>query len=49
VLSVTSTAWADGAEVPIHNAFRDDNKSPAFEFHWMRSQLNTGLKDSPRT
>jgi len=34
VLSVTSSAWADGAEVPMHNAFRGDNKSPAFEFHW---------------
>jgi len=34
VLSVSSTAWADGAEVPMHNAYRGDNKSPAFEFHW---------------
>jgi Raf kinase inhibitor-like YbhB/YbcL family protein len=34
VLSVSSTGWADGAEVPMHHAFRGDNKSPAFEFHW---------------
>jgi hypothetical protein len=34
VLSVTSSAWADGGEVPMHNAFRGDNKSPDFEFHW---------------
>jgi hypothetical protein len=34
VFSVTSTAWQDGAEVPMHNAGRGDNKSPAFEFHW---------------
>ena len=34
VLSVTSTAWADGAEVPMHHAYRGDNKSPGFEFHW---------------
>jgi len=34
VLSVTSTGWPDGSEVPMHNAFRGDNKSPAFEFHW---------------
>jgi hypothetical protein len=34
VLWVSTTAWADGAEVPMHNAFRGDNKSPEFEFHW---------------
>ena len=34
VLSVTSNAWQDGGEVPMHNAGRGDNKSPAFEFHW---------------
>jgi Raf kinase inhibitor-like YbhB/YbcL family protein len=34
VLSVTSTAWPDGAEVPMRNAARGENKSPAFEFHW---------------
>jgi Raf kinase inhibitor-like YbhB/YbcL family protein len=33
-LSVTSTAWPDGGEIPMRNAFRGDNKSPAFEFHW---------------
>ncbi len=34
VLSVTSPAWQDGAEVPMRNAGRGENKSPAFEFHW---------------
>ena len=34
VFSVTSSAWPDGSEVPMHNAGRGDNKSPAFEFHW---------------
>jgi len=34
VLSVTSPAFPDGGEVPMHNAGRGDNKSPAFEFHW---------------
>jgi Raf kinase inhibitor-like YbhB/YbcL family protein len=34
VLSVSTTAWPDGGEVPMHNAGRGDNKSPAFEFHW---------------
>ena len=33
-LSVTSNAFPDGGEVPMHNAGRGDNKSPAFEFHW---------------
>ncbi len=34
VFSVTSTAWPDGGEVPMRNAGRGENKSPAFEFHW---------------
>ena len=34
VLSVTSDAWSDGGEVPMHHSGRGDNKSPAFEFHW---------------
>src|SRR5690349_11951819 len=34
VLSVTSPAWPDGGEVPMRNAGRGENKSPAFEFHW---------------
>jgi Raf kinase inhibitor-like YbhB/YbcL family protein len=34
-LTVTSSAWSDGGEVPMHYAGRGDNKSPAFEFHWM--------------
>ena len=34
VLSVTSTGWPDGGEVPMKHAFRGENKSPAFEFHW---------------
>src|SRR5438132_14025925 len=34
VLSVTTTAWQDGGEVPMRNAGRGENKSPAFEFHW---------------
>jgi Raf kinase inhibitor-like YbhB/YbcL family protein len=35
VLSVTSTSFPDGGEVPMRNAGRGENKSPAFEFHWM--------------
>ena len=34
VLWVTTTAWPDGGEIPMKNAARGDNKSPAFEFHW---------------
>jgi Raf kinase inhibitor-like YbhB/YbcL family protein len=34
VLSVTSTAWPDGGEIPMKYSGRGDNKSPAFEFHW---------------
>ncbi len=36
VLWVTTTAWPDGGEIPMTNAARGDNKSPAFEFHWNR-------------
>src|SRR5271169_473538 len=36
VLSVTTTAWPDGGEVPPKNAYRGENKSPAFEFHWSK-------------
>jgi Raf kinase inhibitor-like YbhB/YbcL family protein len=39
VFSVTSPAFPDGGEVPMHNAGRGDNKSPEFEFHW--SIVNT--------
>jgi Raf kinase inhibitor-like YbhB/YbcL family protein len=35
VFSVTSPAWPDGGEVPMKNAGRGENKSPAFEFHWL--------------
>jgi len=49
VLSVTSTAWADGAEVPMHNAFRGDNKSPAFEFHWSVGNTPGTAPDSLQT
>src|SRR4051812_33033924 len=31
---VTTTAWVDGAEIPMRHAVRGDNKSPAFEFRW---------------
>ena len=34
VLWVTTTAFADGAEIPMTNAAHGENKSPAFEFHW---------------
>ncbi|MEO8681143.1 MAG: YbhB/YbcL family Raf kinase inhibitor-like protein, partial [Vicinamibacterales bacterium] len=34
VLWVSSPAWPDGGEVPMKHAFRGENKSPEFEFHW---------------
>jgi len=33
-LTVTSTAFPDGGEIPMRNGGRGENKSPAFEFHW---------------
>src|SRR3984885_11233387 len=46
VLWVTSTAWSDGGEIPMTNAARGDNKSPAFEFHW---NLGTNPASAPDT
>jgi Raf kinase inhibitor-like YbhB/YbcL family protein len=46
VLSVTTTAWPDGGEVPMTNAGRGGNKSPAFEFHWSLANTPT---DPPAT
>jgi Raf kinase inhibitor-like YbhB/YbcL family protein len=46
VFTVTSPAWADGGEVPMRNAGRGENKSPAFEFHWM---LGTNPGTAPDT
>ena len=43
---VTSSAWPDGGEVPMVNAGRGGNKSPAFEFHW---NLGTNPTDPPAT
>lgn len=34
VLSVTSTAFPDGGEVPLKYSFYGDNTSPEFTFHW---------------
>ena len=49
VLSVSSTAWADGGEVPMHHAGRGDNKSPAFEFHWTLGNNPTNPPDGLQT
>lgn len=49
VLSVSSPAWPDGGEVPAHNAFRGDNKSPEFEFHWMQAGKDIPTPDTVKT
>ena len=46
VLWVTTTAWADGGEIPMTNAARGENKSPAFEFHW---NLGTNPATAPES
>src|SRR6185369_13214114 len=46
VLSVTSTSFPDGGEVPMNNAGRGGNKSPAFTFQWM---MGTMPADPPAT
>jgi len=40
--TVTSASFVDGGEIPAKFTFRGDNKSPAFEFHWM-----AGTADAP--
>jgi Raf kinase inhibitor-like YbhB/YbcL family protein len=49
VLSVTSPAWPDGGEVPMRNAGRGENKSPAFEFHWTLANAPTAAPDTLQT
>ncbi len=46
VFWVTSPAFPDGGEVPLRNAGRAENKSPAFEFHW---NLGTNSATAPET
>lgn len=43
---VTSPAWPDGGIIPMRNAGRGENKSPAFEFHW---NLGTNPGTAPAT
>ena len=47
--SVTSSAWADGGEVPMKYSGRGDNKSPAFEFHWNLGPNTIPAPDSLQT
>jgi Raf kinase inhibitor-like YbhB/YbcL family protein len=49
VLSVTSPAWPDGGEVPMANAGRGGNKSPAFEFHWSMGTEPAAAPDTLQT
>ena len=49
VLTVTSTSFPDGGEVPMHNAGRGDNKSPQFEFKWMNGTAPATMPDTVKT
>ena len=49
VFTVTSTAFPDGGEVPMHHAARGDNKSPAFEFHWLNGATAATAPDTVKT
>jgi Raf kinase inhibitor-like YbhB/YbcL family protein len=48
-LSVTSSAWPDGGEVPMKYSGRGDNKGPAFEFHWNLGPNSIPAPDSLQT
>jgi len=49
VLWVSTTAFPDGGEVPLRNAGRFENKSPAFEFHWNLGTNPTTAPDALKT
>ena len=49
VLWVTTNAWSDGGEIPMRNAARGDNRSPAFEFHWNIGTNPSTAPDSLQT
>src|SRR5271168_5496729 len=49
LLWVTSPAWPDGGEIPMKNAGRGENKSPAFEFHWNLGTNPGAAPDSLQT
>jgi Raf kinase inhibitor-like YbhB/YbcL family protein len=49
VLSVTSPSFPDGGVIPMHHAFRGDNRSPAFEFHWTRGNDPADPPDTLRS
>ena len=41
VLSVTSSSFADGGEVPLKHSFYGENKSPEFTFNWTLANAPT--------
>ncbi|MGD1096939.1 MAG: YbhB/YbcL family Raf kinase inhibitor-like protein [Bryobacteraceae bacterium] len=49
VFSVTTSAWPDGGEVPMKNAGRGENQSPAFEFHWTLGTNPASAPDNLQT
>jgi Raf kinase inhibitor-like YbhB/YbcL family protein len=49
VLSVTSTSFPDGGEVPMKNAGRGENKTPVFEFHWSTGPTPGSAPDGLQT
>lgn len=49
VLSVSSTSFPDGGEVPANNAFAGGNKSPQFTFHWTAANNPVAPPDGLQT
>ena len=49
VLSVTSSAFPDGGEVPMENAGRGGNKSPDFEFQWFMGTMPVAAPDTVKS
>jgi Raf kinase inhibitor-like YbhB/YbcL family protein len=47
--SVSSTSWPDGGEIPMRYASRGENKSPAFEFHWVGGAAGVTPATPPST
>src|SRR5579872_1735611 len=46
VLSVTSSSFTDGGEVPVKNSFYGENKSPEFTFNWTLANAPVATPDT---
>jgi hypothetical protein len=46
VLSITSSSFPDGGEIPLKNSFYGENKSPEFTFNWTLGSAPTAAPEA---